>query len=151
MAREMQTLNVYAGTDAVGNNSTVIAEDMQTAALIYKTLNDVDPIMLQRTKKGVLCALPDIYVTFTTEAYDQTTQQIITACTVTPGTFTVLGNSKQVFTATAAEGYVFVRWQIDGEDVKDSDDNLVTNAVAQLTIPPSNVSCKVRAVFKLED
>lgn len=151
MAREKQYLNIYQGTDAVNNASTVVAEDMVTAATIYFQENGADPIILQRTKKHVLCALPDIYVTFKAEAYNQTTSQIDNACTVTPSTFTVVGGIKQIFTATAGDGYEFVKWQIDGADVTDEDGELVKSNVAQLTIPTSGATATVRAVFKLVD
>lgn len=145
--REAQTLNIYNGTDATGNSTTIVAEDMATAATVYKRQNEADPIILQRTKAGVSCVLPEYYVTFKAEAYDQTTGAVTTACAVTPAAYYLLAGSKQVFTATAGEGYQFVKWQIDGADVADA-----TEPVAMLTIPESaTANCTIRAVFKLVD
>ena len=149
--REAQTLNIYAGTDATGNSTTIVAEDMATAATVYKKQNEADPIILQRTKAGVSCVLPDYYVTFTAEAYDQTTSAVITACSVTPKTYTLVAGTKQLFTAVAGDGYEFVKWQIDGEDVVDTDGNTVTDSVALLTIPETATTATIRGVFKLVD
>ena len=148
MARTPQLLNIYSGTDATGNATTIVAEDMETAAHIYRQTCDADAIIIQRTKANVQCALPDVYVTFTAEAYNQTTQQVDRKCSVTPGTYTVLAGTQQIFTATPAEGYEFVKWQIDGIDVADSEG---VN-VMKLTIPEGVGSRSViRGIFKLVD
>lgn len=150
--REAQTLNIYAGTDATGNATTIVAESMEVAAAVYKKQNEIDPIILQRTKAGVSCVLPDYYVTFTAEAYDQTTKAVITACSVTPKTYTLIAGTKQLFTAVAGDGYEFVKWQINGEDVVDDDEALITDTCALLTIPDTTDStATIRAVFKLVD
>lgn len=147
MARDSQTLNIYSCTDATANAEVIVAEDMATAAQVYRRTKDVDPIIIQRTKAGVQCVLPDFYVNFSAEAYNQTTSQIDTACKVTPAAFTVLSGTKQIFTCVLAEGYEFVKWQIDGTDVEDA-----TEPVAQLTIPEGvGGQVKVRAVVKLSD
>lgn len=151
MARTPQLLNIYSGTDATGNATTIVAEDMETAAHIYKETNDVDAIIIQRTKANVQCALPDVYVTFTAEAWNVTTEYVDKQCSVTPGTYTVLAGTKQIFTAIAAEGYEFVKWQIDGKDVEE-DGELVTSPVYRLTIPEGIGSRSIiRACFKLVD
>lgn len=148
MARTPQLLNIYSCTDSTANATTIVAEDMETAAHIYRQTNDVDAIIIQRTKANVQCALPDVYVTFVAEAYNQTTQQVDRACSVTPGTFTVLAGTQQIFTAIPAEGYEFVKWQIDGVDVEDSDGV----SVMKLTIPEGTGSrTTIRGVFKLVD
>lgn len=149
MAQEPRYLSQYSGTDAVGNQMVIVAEDMVTAATVYKAQQDADPVILQLTKKKVMCALPDIFVTFTAEAYDSTTAQVVTTCKVTPKTFTVLAGSKQIFTAEAADGYEFVKWQIDGVDAKNDEDEVITDAVAVLTIPKASRTCTIRAVFQL--
>lgn len=142
MAKEPITLNQYNGTDATGNTVSVVAEDMVTAATIYnKQNNDTDPVILQKVKTGILCSLPDAYVTFTALAYDETTASATSLCTVTPATFTVVEGSKVIFTATAAEGYEFVEWRINDEVVEDA-----TSAVAQLTIPSSD--CVIKGIFR---
>lgn len=147
MAREAQTLNIYSCTDATANAEVIVAEDMATAAQVYRRTKDVDPIIIQRTKAGVQCVLPDFYVNFTAEAYNQTTSQVDNACKVTPTAFTVLSGTKQIFTCVLAEGYEFVKWQIDGDDVAEA-----TEPVAQLTIPEgTGGQVKVRAVVKLTD
>lgn len=149
MAREVQKLNLYSGTDDTGNAIVVTAEDMETAATVYKQERGSDPVMLQITKRGVRCALPDIYVSFTAEAFDQTTQLVVKTCKVTPEKFSVLGGTKQIFTATPAAGYRFVKWQINGEDVIDDENNLVTDTVTQLTIPATDYQATIRAVFEI--
>lgn len=152
MARTPQLLNIYSGTDATGNATTIVAEDMETAAHIYKQTNDIDPIILQRTKSNVQCALPDVYVTFTAEAYNQTTSTVDKACKVTPATYTVLAGTQQIFTAIAADGYEFMKWQIDGVDVLDTAGELITSPVYKLTIPEGVGSrTTIRGVFKLVD
>ena len=152
MARTPQLLNIYSGTDATGNATTIVAEDMTTAASIYKSTNDVDPIILQRTKANVQCALPDVYVTFVAEAYNTTTSSVDKACKVTPGTYTVLAGTQQIFTAIAADGYEFVKWQIDGVDVLDGSGEIVSADVYKLTIPEGVGSrTTIRGCFKLVD
>ena len=154
MARTPQLLNIYSGTDATGNSTTVVAEDMRTAADIYKQTNDADPIILQRTKANVQCALPDVYVTFVAKCYNITTSSIMTnsTCKVAPGTYTVLAGTQQIFTAIAGEGFEFVKWQIDGEDVKDGEGNIVDSDVYKLTIPEGIGSrSEILACFKLKD
>lgn len=148
MARAPQLLNIYSATDSTANADTIVAEDMETAAHIYKQTHDFDAIIIQRTKANVQCALPDVYVTFTAEAWNQTTSQVDKKCTVTPATYTVLAGTQQIFTAIAAEGYEFVKWQIDGEDVEDSEG---VN-VMKLTVPEGTGSrTTIRGVFKLVD
>lgn len=152
MARTPQVLNIYSCTDATANAETIVAEDMATAATIYRQTKDVDPIIIQRTKAGVQCVLPDFYVTFTAEAWNTTTSQVDKACKVTPGTYTVLAGTQQIFTAIAAEGYEFVKWQIDGVDVVDESGEIVTSDVYKLTIPDGEgARTKIRACFKLTD
>lgn len=148
MARTPQLLNIYSCTDATANATTIVAEDMETAAHIYRQTNDVDAIIIQRTKAGVQCALPDAYVTFIAEAFNQTTGQVDKRCSVTPGTFTVLAGTQQIFTAIPAEGYEFVEWQIDGTPVENSQGV----EVMKLTIPEGVGSrTTIRGVFKLVD
>ena len=151
MARTPQLLNIYSCTDVTANAETIVAEDMETAAHIYKQTHEADAIIIQRTKSNVQCALPDVYVTFTAEAYNLTTSQVDKKCSVTPGTYTVLAGTQQIFTAIAAEGYEFVKWQIDGEDVRDEGE-LVTSPVYKLTVPEGVGSrTNIRGCFKLVD
>lgn len=152
MARTPQMLNIYSCTDATANAETIVAEDMATAASIYRSTHEADAIIIQRTKANVQCALPDVYVTFTAEAWNLTTSMVDKACKVTPPTYTVLAGTQQIFTAIAADGYEFVKWQLDGEDVRDSDGELVTSDVYKLTIPEGTGSrTTIRACFKLVD
>lgn len=152
MARAPQLLNIYSCTDATANAETIVAEDMATAATIYRQTKDVDPIIIQRTKAGVQCVLPDVYVTFTAEAYNLTTATVDKACKVTPTTYTVLAGTQQIFTAMPADGYEFVKWQIDGVDVTDTAGEIVTSSVYKLTIPEGEGSrTTIRACFKLID
>ena len=140
MAIVAQTLNQYVGTDAQGNGVTIVAPDMESACNVYNTQERTDPTIMQCTKRGVKCVLPDQYVTFNAEAYDPTGTASAT-CSVTPGTYTVTAGTKQIFTAKAGEGWTFSKWQINGEDV-DGD------AVAMLTIPTSETGLvTVRGIF----
>lgn len=148
MAQSPITLNQYNGTDATGNTVSVVAEDMVTAATIYNAQQSADPVILQRVKQNILCALPDIYVTFNASAYDQTTAATTSLCSVAPVNYTVTAGTKQIFTASAGEGYEFVKWQIDGVDVVDEEGELVSDSVAMLTIPSTNRTCEIKAVFK---
>ncbi len=139
--REAQTLNQYVGTDAQGNGVTIVAPDMETACNVYNAQESADPTIMQCTKRGVKCVLPDTYVTFNAEVYDPTGASAAT-CSVTPGTYTVKAGTQQIFTAAAGEGWAFDKWQISGEDVEGG-------AVAMLTIPASDTGIvTVRAVFK---
>lgn len=152
MARTPQTLNIYSCTDATANAETIVAEDMATAAAIYRQTKDVDPIIIQRTKAGVQCVLPDFYVTFVAKAWNLTTSQVDRACKVTPETYTVLAGTQQIFTAMPAEGYEFVKWQIDGQDVLDEAGEPIASPVYKLTIPDGEGSkTEIRACFRLTD
>lgn len=138
---EQQTLNQYQGTDDTGNTSTIVAEDMTTACSVYYTQNETDPLIMQCTKKNILCVLPTSYTTFTTEVYDET-GAAATTCTATPTNYTLLAGSKQIFTATVGDGWSFVKWTIDGEEVS-------TEPVALLTIPASSTTVTIQAVFEV--
>ena len=141
---EVQTLNNYVGTDDLGNGTTIVAEDMQTACQVYAAQLDADPITMQCTKKGVRCVLPTTYVSFVAEAYDPSglAEQ---KCSVTPKAYTVPAGTKQIFTAIAADGFEFVKWSINGADVEGPEG---TKPVAQLTIPMSATVVTIRGVFK---
>ena len=140
MPIQAQTLNQYVGTDAQGNGVTIVAPDMETACNVYNTQESADPTIMQCTKRGVKCVLPDMYVTFNAEAYDPTGVAAAT-CSVTPGTYTVKAGTTQIFTAKAGEGWVFSKWQINGVDTEGEE-------VAMLTIPASDTGLvTVRAVF----
>lgn len=152
MARTPQMLNIYSCTDATANAEVIVAEDMATAAKIYRQTKDVDPIIIQRTKAGVQTVLPDFYVTFVAKAWNLTTSMVDKACKVTPETYTVLAGTQQIFTAMPAEGYEFVKWQIDGVDVLDSEGTVVSNPVYKLTVPDGEgARTEIRACFKLID
>lgn len=152
MARTPQMLNIYSCTDATANAEVIVAEDMATAAKIYRQTKDVDPIIIQRTKAGVQCVLPDFYVTFVAKAWNLTTSMVDKACKVTPETYTVLAGTQQIFTAMPAEGYEFVKWQIDGVDVLDSEGTIVSDPVYKLTVPDGEgARTEIRACFKLID
>lgn len=143
MAVTPQTLNQYIGTDKLGNSTTIVAADMTTACKVYYDQEETDPVTMQLTKQNIKCVLPDVYVSFTTEVYD-TTGAAAASCTATPGAYTLLAGSKQIFTATAGEGWAFSKWQIDGNDVEGDEG---TKAVAMLTIPSSASPITIRAVF----
>lgn len=117
---------------------------MTTACQVYYDQESSDPVTMQCTKQNIKCVLPDIFVSFTTEVYD-TTGAASTSCSATPGAYTLLAGTKQIFTATAGEGWAFEKWQINGEDVEGDEG---TKAVALLTIPVSASPIVIRAVFK---
>ena len=145
-------LNIYSCTDATANAEVIVAEDMATAAKIYRQTKDVVPIIIQRTKAGVQTVLPDFYVTFVAKAWNLTTSMVDKACKVTPETYTVLAGTQQIFTAMPAEGYEFVKWQIDGVDVLDSKGTIVSDPVYKLTVPDGEgARTEIRACFKLID
>lgn len=144
MSVTAQTLNQYIGTDKVGNPTTIVAIDMTTACQVYHDQESSDPVTMQCTKQNIKCVLPDVFVSFTTEVYD-TTGASATSCTATPNAYTLLAGTKQIFTATAGEGWAFEKWQMDGVDVEGEEG---TKAVALLTIPVSSSPIKIRAVFK---
>lgn len=144
MSVSAQTLNQYIGTDKVGNPTTIVAADMTTACQVYFDQESADPVTMQCTKQNIKCVLPDVFVSFTTEVFD-TTGAAAASCTATPNAYTLLAGTKQIFTATAGEGWAFEKWQIDGVDVEGDEG---TKAVALLTIPVSSSPIKIRAVFK---
>lgn len=144
MSVSAQTLNQYIGTDKLGNQTTIVATDMTTACQVYYEQETDDPVTMQCTKQNIKCVLPEIFVSFTTEVFDATGASAA-SCTATPGAYTLLAGTKQIFTATAGEGWAFEKWQIDGEDVVGEEG---TKEVALLTIPSSTAPVKIRACFK---
>lgn len=144
MSVSAQTLNQYIGTDSLGNQTTIVAADMTTACQVYYDQESADPVTMQCTKQNIKCVLPDVFVSFTTEVYDPTGASAA-SCTATPGAYTLVAGTKQIFTATAGEGWAFEKWQIDGEDVEGDEG---TKEVALLTIPSSASPVRIRAVFK---
>lgn len=144
MSVSAQTLNQYIGTDKLGNQTTIVAADMTTACQVYYGQETDDPVTMQCTKQNIKCVLPEIFVSFTTEVFDATGASAA-SCTATPGAYTLLAGTKQIFTATAGEGWAFEKWQIDGEDVVGEEG---TKEVALLTIPSSAAPVKIRACFK---
>lgn len=143
---EAQTLNQYIGTDALGNQTTIVAENMTTACEVYYEQESNDPTIMQCTKQGIKCVLPTQYVTFTTEVKNAAGDVVpaTAGCTATPVNYTLPAGTKQIFTATAAEGWEFTKWQIDGVDVEGEEG---TKEVALLTIPASPTSIKITAIF----
>lgn len=138
-----ETLNQYTGTDAQGNQTTIVAPDMETACNVYKTQETTDPNIMQCTKRNIKCVLPDQYVTFKAEAYDPT-GVAASVCSVAPAMFTVTAGTKQIFTATAGEGWSFKEWQVDGQKVDDA-----TGPVSLLTIPANSTGqVSIKAVFE---
>lgn len=144
MAVTAQTLNQYEGTDAQGNGIIIVAADMTTACQVYAEQESADPVIMQCKKQNIKCVLPDIFVSFTTEVWDAT-GVAKTTCAATPMAYTLLAGDKQVFTATAKDGWEFEKWQIDGVDVEGEEG---TKAVALLTIPSKTSPVVFRACFK---
>jgi hypothetical protein len=144
-----RTLNQYTGTDPQGNGITIVAADMETACKVYKSQQESDPVQMQRTKQNIMCVLPENIVTFTAEAY--AASGVATGCSVVPGTYTLIAGSKQIFTATAGEGFEFLKWQIDGVDVTDDSGAVIADAVAILTIPSGKNACTIRGIFGIKE
>lgn len=146
MNQTPQYLNQYTGYDANNVATVVVAQDMETAVQVYVQQREEDPVQMQTTKKQIFCVLPDTSTTFTTSVFDTTGGAVTAGCKAYPTSGTVTGGTKQFFQAVAAEGWEFVKWQIDGVDVEDA-----TEAIMQLTIPTkSSGVCTVRAVFQEE-
>lgn len=141
---EVQTLNQYVGSDSLGNGTTIVAPSMEVACNVYASQLNEDPVTMQCTKQNVRCVLPDVFVSFTAVAFDPTgvAQQ---TCSVTPGAYTLLAGTKQIFTAKPGEGWEFDKWQIDGVDVEGEEG---TKEVALLTIPTANAPIEIRGVFR---
>ena len=59
-----------------------------------------------------------------------------------------MAGTKQIFSAKAGEGYEFVKWQINDVDVADDNGSLIKDSVAMLTIPSTDRTCNIKAVFK---
>lgn len=138
-----ETLNQYTGTDAQGNQVSIVAPDMETACNVYNTQESSDPNIMQCVKRNIKCVLPDQFVTFKAEAYDATGVAKST-CSVAPAMFTVKAGTKQIFTATAGDGWTFKEWQIDGQKVDEA-----TEPVSLLTIPAnSSGQVSIKAVFQ---
>lgn len=137
-------LNQYTGYDANNNATVVVAEDMETAVHVYKTDKEEDPVQMQTTKKQIRCVLPDTYTTFRAVAFDATGGAVTAGCRASPATGTVVGGTKQYFEAIKADGWKFVKWEIDGVEVEDG-----TEAIMQLTIPTkTSGQCAIRAIFE---
>lgn len=144
MNQKPQFLNQYNGYDAQGNSVSVVAEDMETAVKVYVEQVQEDPVQMQTVKKQIRCVLPDTYTTFTADAWDETGGAKMAGCVVTPKSYRVVGGSSQIFTATPAEGWSFVKWEIDGVDVEGG-----TEPVMPLVIPTKmSGECTIRGVFK---
>lgn len=141
-----KTLNQYIGTDSVGNQTTIVAEDMTTACEVYHEQEDADPIIMQCTKQNIKCVLPTTYTTFNTVVKDNTGENTAATagCVATPVNYTLEAGTQQIFTATPADGWEFTKWQIDGTDVEGEEG---TRAVALLTIPASPTVIEITAVF----
>lgn len=137
-------LNQYAGYDAEGNATVVVAADMETAVKVYNQDKEEDPVQMQTTKRQIRCVLPDIYVAFETETYDPTGGAATAGCRAYPSKGVVVGGDKQYFEASAKEGWRFVKWIVNGVEIEDS------TAIMELTIPTITTGdkVKVRAVFE---
>ncbi len=144
MNQTPEYLNQYTGYDANGNSTVVVAPDMETAVQVYKVQREEDPVQVQTTKKQIFCVLPDTTTRFTTTVFDTTGGAVTAGCKAYPTAGAVFGGTKQYFQAVPAEGWNFVKWQIDGVDVEDA-----TEATMQLTVPTkTSGECVVRAVFE---
>lgn len=144
MNQTPQYLNQYTGYDTNNVATVVVAQDMDTAVQVYVQQKNEDPVQMQTTKKQIYCVLPDTSTTFTTSVFDATGGAAVAGCKAYPTNGTVIGGTKQFFQAVAAEGWHFVKWQIDNNDVEEG-----TEAIMQLTIPTKASSvCSVRAVFE---
>ena len=144
MALDVQTLNQYIGTSELGVQTTIMAEDMETACKVYADQLQDDPLTMQCTKKGVRTVLPVILVSFKTIVTD-TTGVAKDVCSATPQAYTLPAGTEQVFTATPGEGFAFDHWEMDGVEVEGDEGK---KAVALLTIPATQSILEIKAVFK---
>lgn len=151
----LQTLNEYKGTWGVELGSkavTVVAPSMELAA---KVLNSAgaesgDPITIQCIKQQIQVQMPEIFVSFVTEAID-TTGIAKDTCFAYPKMYTLLAGTKQVFTAVPGDGFKFVKWEINGKLVDDAvTGEPATTEVAVLQIPASPTTIKITAVFETD-
>lgn len=146
MAEQAQTLNQYTGSDAQGNQTVIVAENMTTACEVYHEQESSDPMIMQLSKTGIRCVLPTQFVTFTTVVKNAQGEDApaIAGCKATPVNYTLVAGTKQIFTATASEGWTFSKWMMNGVDVEGEEG---TKAVALLEIPASPTQVEIRAVF----
>lgn len=139
-------LNQYTGYDANNVATVVVAQDMETAVQVYNREKEEDPVQMQTTKKQIFCVLPDTTTHFTTIVHDPTGGAATAGCKAYPTAGTVVGGTKQYFQAVAAEGWKFVKWQIDGVDVEDA-----AESTMQLVVPTkASGEAVIRAVFEEE-
>ena len=137
-------LNQYTGFDAQNLATVVVAPDMGTAVQVYVQQKNEDPVQMQTTKRQIYCVLPDTTTTFKAKVYDAAGGSTVAGCIAAPASGVVVGGTEQWFEARAAEGWNFVKWQVDGVDIEDS------SAIMQLTIPTVTDGHEVivRAVFQ---
>lgn len=150
----LQTLNEYKGTwgvEAGSKTATVVAPTMEAAArVLNEEGSDIDPVIIQCIKQQIKVQMPEIYVTFNTEAVDSSGVAQVT-CQAYPKQYTLLAGTKQVFTAVPGEGFKFLKWTIDGEEAIDATDpegtKVATDPVSVLRIPAKATTVKIAAVF----
>ena len=139
-------LNQYTGFDAQNIATVIVAPDMATAVQVYVKQKEEDPVQMQTTKRQIYCVLPDTTTSFQAKVYDSAGGSTVAGFIAAPASGIVVGGTSQWFEARAAEGWQFVKWQIDGTDVEDS------TAIMELDIPTvtDGHTVIVRAVFQAE-
>lgn len=123
-----KTLSSWEVITADSHVANVMAADIQSACALVEGTSDAKKVHSARFLKGnILCDIPEADVHFTTSvAYEGA---IGDGCSAYPGTYVVKANSEVIFSAVAAEGYHFVNWTRNGEEVS-------TEATAAIAVAP---------------
>ena len=132
------TLNQYKGKFEAGGEQVVVAESMiKAATLLTDEVNDVEPSFIQKTLSGIKVDQPRLNLQFATAV--SPAEAVTAGCTAAPPSFVVLEGEEVIFSAEAADGWEFVKWQKNGTDIVGAtdpverlavtDDNVLTNEV----------------------
>lgn len=136
----MAVLSRYVGTWNPGAvKKTVVAEDMETAARIFKEDELTDPSLLQCVETEVHVEIPMPLVPCVTEVLPVEAEAA--GALATPSEYTFLAGTSPVFEAIGAEGWAFDHWEID-------EVSMGTDPIQEITIPSAvTVPLVVVAVF----
>lgn len=122
------TLNQYKGTFNGGSQETVVAESMiKAATLLTDESAGTEPSFLQKTLEGIKVDQPRMLLQFETAVLSAEAETA--GCTAAPPSFTVLEGTEVIFSAKAVDGWNFVGWQKNGEDIVGA-----TNSVSKIAV-----------------
>ena len=136
------TLNQYKGNFAGGASETVVAESMiKAATLLTDEVSGVEPSFLQKTLEGIKVDQPRLNLQFATAV--SPAEAVTAGCTAAPPSYTVLEGDDVIFSAVAVDGWNFIKWQKQGEDIVGAttpvvklavtDDDVLTNDIIVYT------------------